>query len=241
MRQWSPISIGARSRAALAPLTLIDKDPDPASATHDALFDGFFAWVQAGACWDPCGRNWGADYLQWFYGTMAGPAYADKIKVAGVWPGFDDRLAPWGLGRYISRAGGAVWTGTWALANQHGAGIALISTWNDSEEGSDIEFGIDGGLVDMEDPFPETLIRSTPVKVIWNAARGPREVQLYKDCAPGPYYAHTHAPGVSLDLGPGEAHEIKVWVGDTPLVKVVKIRNPDPRCDAPVTGGWCPR
>ena len=232
-------------RAALAPVTLIDKDPDPGTSlvqgTRDALFDGFFGWVQAGACWDSCGTHWGQDYLDWFYDRMAQPAYAAKILVAPVWPGFDDHLAPWGKERYISRAGGAVWTGTWNQANTHGAGIALISTWNDSEEGSDIEDGLDGRTVDMEDPFPETLIRSTPVKVVWNPARGPADVQVYKHCARDPDYRRIHESGVSIDLLPGEVHEIKVWVSDPPLVKVVKVRHPDPRCAEGAAGACCPR
>ena len=161
---------------------------------------------------------------------MAAPEYSTKITVGGAWPGFDDRLAPWGLGRFISRAGGAVWNGTWGLANAHGAGILLIATWNDTEEGSDVESGFDGGLVDMNDGLSETLIRSTPVKVVWSGEPQSRKVQLYKDCAQLPYYDELHTSGVVLPLGPGEAHEIKVWVGNTYLAKVVKVRNPDPRC-----------
>lgn len=124
-------------------VTLLDKDPDPANPAHDDLFDGFYAWVQPTAGqWEADGEEWGEGYLGWFYATMANPPYTDKITVGGVWPGFDDTLASWGSGRYMWRRCGQTWYDTWRLFKESGPPYVMIDTWNDFEEGSDIENGI---------------------------------------------------------------------------------------------------
>jgi hypothetical protein len=78
-------------------ITLLDEDPDPGVPAHDALFDGFNYWVQA-TPWRPDSySDWGEDYLNWFYPTLQNPAYKNKIGIGGVWPGFDDSRAGWGV------------------------------------------------------------------------------------------------------------------------------------------------
>jgi hypothetical protein len=124
-------------------VTLFDKDPNPDHPKHDAQFNGFYAWVQpTGGEWSPDCTEWGEGYLTWFYNTMASPTYAEKGTVGGVWPGFDDSLAPWGSGRCMSRRCGRTWRDTWRLAEQYDPPIVMIQTWNDFEEGTDVEFGI---------------------------------------------------------------------------------------------------
>jgi hypothetical protein len=129
------------------PITLIDKDPNPATLGRDALFDGFFAWVQPTfpPGWLPDGTEWGAGYLDWFYRTMKDPNYADKVAVGSVWPGFDDTLASWtpeDQKRYIWRRCGQTWQDTWGVAHMYDPPYVLIATWNDFEEGTDIEYGV---------------------------------------------------------------------------------------------------
>jgi hypothetical protein len=124
-------------------VTLLDKDPDPDHPGHDAQFDGFYAWVQPTAGeWSPDCTEWGEGYLTWFYNTMASPTYAEKGTVGGVWPGFDDSLAPWGSGRCMSRRCGQTWRDTWWFVKQYNPTVVMIQTWNDFEEGTDVEFGI---------------------------------------------------------------------------------------------------
>lgn len=124
-------------------VTLLDEDPNPDDPAHDGQFDGFYAWVQAtNGQWQADGSEWGEAYLHWFYQTMAGPAYASKVTVGGVWPGFDDSSASWGLGRFISRRCGQTWQDTWRLAEQYQSLIVMIATWNDFEEGTAVEYGL---------------------------------------------------------------------------------------------------
>lgn len=218
-------------RAAMSThqVTLIDEDPNPDDPTpHDTLFDGFFAWVQPGAAgWDPLGLEWGGDYLQWFYQTLASTNYEDKLAVGGVWPGFDDLLAPWTESRFMSRAGGDVYQKTWDLATAHGAGVVMIATWNDYEEGTDIEAGIQM-VVDMqaaEANAPEVLTRSSPLAATWQGGEG--AFQLYHDCQL--ICDQLREPAVPVaNLESGEAYELKLWLSPEPLPRTVLIRSPDP-------------
>ena len=137
---WSHV----RSQMGIT-LSLLDEDPNPDDQQHDVQFDGFYAWVQPPSSgWRANGSEWGHDYLSWFYGVMTGlsPTYTNRLAVGGVWPGFDDSAAPWGQNRYMWRRCGQTWRDTWRLANQFDPPYVMIATWNDFEEGSDIEFGI---------------------------------------------------------------------------------------------------
>lgn len=229
---------------ALGPVVLLNRDPNPLDPTHDAAFDGFYAWVWPGAAgWDPKGTAWGEPYLQWFYSTMATMDYAGKIAVGGAWPGFDDSLAPWckDRGRYMARTGGAVYQATWDLATASGVGTVMIATWNDFEEGTDIEYGIDM-VVDMDPGLPPSLLRNSLVEVTWTPGGGD-VFQIYQDCAL--ICEGSPTPPLTLRLRPGSAYELKLWQGPQPQTVVIKARRPPPIfCDAFESGDtsawWAP-
>ena len=123
------------------PVILVDKDPDPTAAAHDALFDGFYSWVQASnAQWQP--SDWGGEYLTWFYRTMNTSAYINKLTIGGVWPGFNDKRNVRSTERYMARRCGQTWIDTWNLVKTYNPPIVMIATWNDFTEDTDIEDGI---------------------------------------------------------------------------------------------------
>ena len=219
----------SRVRAGLSgPVTLIDRNPDPDDPQHYADFDGFYAWVQPSrAVWDSRGKDWGKKYLKWFYSTMRSRPYRDKITVGGVWPGFDDSLAPWGSRRFMSRRDGLVYERAWKMAEKARAPVVMIGTWNDFEEGTDIEYGA-RMVVDMELPVPEVLLRSSPLGVVWDPTRGEGALQVYRDG--NLIYDEQHGPGVFFALESGIAYEVKLWIGGRPepFAKAVKIRQQDP-------------
>jgi len=115
---------------------------------YAAAFDGLYAWINPGKKgWAADGSNWGEDYLRNFYESMQ-TKYPDKIAIGAAWPGFDDRKASWGLGRYMSQRCGQTLADTMNLQRQfstvdHPQPFLLIATWNDYEEGSAIERGIE--------------------------------------------------------------------------------------------------
>lgn len=110
-------------------------------------FNGFYPWVQPGAAgWAPDGSHWGKEYLIDFYKTMA-TKYPDKILVGGAWAQFNDAKASWGLNRHISARCGQTFLDTlnfWKAYVPKGQVIpfVLVETWNDYEEGTDIEPGL---------------------------------------------------------------------------------------------------
>jgi hypothetical protein len=228
------IDWAAVRKGVAMPITLLERDPTSTIPLHDEQFDGHYPWVRPSGPWLPSGLDWGREYLDWFYATMASPPYGHRIAVGGIWGGFDDMLAPWGQDRYMARhtvEGARVLHKTRELAVNAGARVTILETWNDIEEGSDHEYTeleapTDNMIVDMELLDPEILVRSSPMQVTWHASRGGLPLQLYKDMKL--FYERTHSPGVFLKLVPGCAYEVKIWVGGTPIAKTIKVRHEDP-------------
>lgn len=106
--------------------------------------DGAFSWI-APETVHP-GDQEGLRYLEHFH-EVAG-RHPNKFVMGSAYKGFDDSLAGWGKGRKIEQSCGKTWLATFAILsrfyNQHHPLPALIiPTWNDWEEGTEIESGID--------------------------------------------------------------------------------------------------
>jgi hypothetical protein len=126
------------------PPLLIYKDQ---SAKFPNAFDGFYAWVQPGQNgWARDGSHYGEDYLEYFYKNMI-THHPDKIAVGAVWPGFDDSRASWSRNRHMAYRCGKTFEDTLRVfrhyyGRENPPPYLLIVTWNDYEEGTDIERGI---------------------------------------------------------------------------------------------------
>jgi hypothetical protein len=122
---------------------LIYKDPDQKWA---GAFDGFYAWVQPGkGGWQRDGSNWGQQYLDDFYTTMT-RSYPQKLAVGGAWPGFNDTRASWSRNRHMNpRCGRTLEESLQMFRRYYDASrllpFLLIETWNDYEEGTNVEGG----------------------------------------------------------------------------------------------------
>lgn len=124
------------------PPILIYKDHPPPQYAKD--FDGLYAWVHPGREWDPKGGDWGKEYLEKFYEKTQG---SGKMIVGGVWPGFNDTKASWSLNRHMDRRCGQTFEDTLKIFHryddsEHPMPFMLIATWNDYEEGTQIETGV---------------------------------------------------------------------------------------------------
>jgi hypothetical protein len=135
-----------RVRAAVdqweRPPILIYKDQPPAQYAKD--FDGLYAWVHPGKAWDPKGGDWGKEYLERFYEKAQS---SGKLIVGGIWPGFNDTKASWSLNRHMDRRCGQTFEDTLKLFHRYDDSerpmpFMLIATWNDYEEGTQIETGV---------------------------------------------------------------------------------------------------
>jgi hypothetical protein len=107
--------------------------------TH-MLSDGSYSWVM------PTTSDYGMSYLNSFY--VAGMSYPAEETVGATYKGFNDTLASWGSNRIMSQQCGQTWLQTFAKLNSlHNSGNQLpylqLVTWNDYEEGTEIESGID--------------------------------------------------------------------------------------------------
>ena len=104
--------------------------------------DGGFAWIapEVATSNDPAALA----YLLTYYGTATATA---KASTGSAYSGFDDSLAPWGAHRKIDQQCGNTWLQTLDVAGDYYStssqmsGIQLV-TWNDYEEGTEIETGI---------------------------------------------------------------------------------------------------
>ena len=126
------------------PPLLIDENPP---GSYAGVFDGFYPWINPGPKgWAADGSHWGKQYLADFYQLMA-KDYSDKIIVGGAWPQFNDHNATWSLNRHMSARCGQTFQDTFNFWRKYFSPdtpipFILVETWNDYEEGSEIETGI---------------------------------------------------------------------------------------------------
>jgi hypothetical protein len=105
-----------------------------------ALSDGSYSWVM------PQTTDYGMSYLSNFYATGLGSPNLETVGAA--YKGFNDDLAAWGTGRVMSQQCGQTWLQTFSEANStfnsaHQLPYLQLVTWNDYDEGTEIESGID--------------------------------------------------------------------------------------------------
>jgi len=105
--------------------------------------DGAYAWIAPETA-GPVDRM-ALQYLDRFYSAAQ---HSDKIAMGSAYKGFNDSDASWGKGRVIDQQCGHTWLATFAEAGRfysaaHQLPALIIPTWNDYEEGTEIETGID--------------------------------------------------------------------------------------------------
>jgi hypothetical protein len=110
--------------------------------TH-TLSDGSYSWVM------PTTADYGMSYLSSFYDT--GMSFSGEQTVGATYKGFNDTLASWGSNRIMGQQCGQTWLQTFSEVNGlYSAGKQLpylqLVTWNDYEEATEIESGIDNCL-----------------------------------------------------------------------------------------------
>jgi hypothetical protein len=107
--------------------------------TH-AMSDGSYSWVM------PWASDFGLGYLANFYDT--GLAFGNLETMGATYKGFNDALAAWGSGRFMDQQCGQTWLKTFSEINAlydqaRQLPYLQLVTWNDYEEGTEIESGID--------------------------------------------------------------------------------------------------
>jgi hypothetical protein len=104
---------------------------------------GSYSWMHATS------TVYGMDYLTKFYNAaMAAP---QQMSWGAGYKGFNDTLASWTLNRVVGQQCGQTWLQTFSMLNSYyNSGnqlpILQLVTWNDYEEGTEVESGIDNCL-----------------------------------------------------------------------------------------------
>ena len=105
--------------------------------------DGGYSWIapESAGPGDPLALK----YLERFYSKAQA---SDKIAMGSAYKGFDDSEASWGKGASLISNVGKTWLATFAVVDHfyssaHQLPALIIPTWNDYEEGTEIETGID--------------------------------------------------------------------------------------------------
>jgi hypothetical protein len=87
--------------------------------------------------------------LNWFYSNVL-KSYPSMASYGAVWKGFNDTIASWSPtgGRHIDQSCGQTWLNTFKSINQYYSASNQLDalqlvTWNDYEEGTELETGID--------------------------------------------------------------------------------------------------
>jgi hypothetical protein len=91
-------------------------------------------------------NDWGQSYLDNFYSTAL--LYPGEHAFGAMYKGFNDTLASWGSNRIINQNCGQTWLSTFPeIGKYYSTATQLESvqlvTWNDYEEATEIESGID--------------------------------------------------------------------------------------------------
>jgi hypothetical protein len=110
--------------------------------TH-TLSDGSYSWVM------PTTTDYGVGYLNSFYNT--GMGFQNEQTVGATYKGFNDAFASWGSHRVMGQQCGQTWLQTFGKLNSlYNSGKQLpdlqLVTWNDYEEATELESGIDNCL-----------------------------------------------------------------------------------------------
>ncbi len=109
---------------------------------------GAYSWVSP--LQGPADPNYDdAAYLRDFYSKAL--LQTGLHTFGSLYKGFDDTLASWGQNRHIVQKCGQTWLNTFATANQYFSASKPLEamqlvTWNDYEEGSEMETGLDNCL-----------------------------------------------------------------------------------------------
>lgn len=145
---WSAVK--AHTDTYPAPFKYIHQFGSFTTASYD---NGRFAWVQPPVYSSTQQFWWGSNtslsptYVDNFY--SAGLAHPSQLTIGGIWKGFDDNNASWGKNRVIAQQCGQVLLNTANEISKYFGGsnpqlpYVQVVTWNDYEEGTAVEDGID--------------------------------------------------------------------------------------------------
>ncbi len=112
------------------------------SGFTDTDSDGSFAWTNVSSNVNDMGLSSQDSFYK------AGIAHPSLLTIGSAYKGFNDTIASWGSNRIKNQQCGQTWLAIWAEAGKYYSSAKQltslqIATWNDYEEGTEVESGID--------------------------------------------------------------------------------------------------
>ncbi|PSH04779.1 MAG: hypothetical protein CXZ00_05255 [Acidobacteria bacterium] len=134
-------------------------------------FDGAYAWPSPNAS-NPA--DIGMSYLDYFYNT--GLSHPASLAFGTGYKGFNDKLAAWTANRVTNQNCGQTFLKTFAeIAKYYSVNRQLfavqLATWNDYEEGTELETGVDNCV--------SIQASSAGTKVSWSITGNPNTIDHY--------------------------------------------------------------
>jgi hypothetical protein len=166
---------------------------------------GAFVWVAPGLASQKAGVANLSELKEFYRYARTEPA---KIAVGGVFKGFDDLLAAWAKPNekhYLPQACGATWLQTFDIVNQNyntarQLPFLQLITWNDYEEGTALETGIDNCVT------LQTNLSGNALAVKLSHAETVDHLELYESPAKGPFrLINRYAPQTAVIALPANA------------------------------------
>ena len=174
--------------------------------------NGGFSWVNVNTA---DANDWGQSYLDSFY--AAGLEHGKDAVVGSGYKGFNDTQSGWGTHRILNQNCGQTWLATLdEISKYYGGnprlnGVQLV-TWNDYEEGTEIETGIDNCV--------SVSAKAAGNSVIWKTTGDESTIDHYSVWSSSDGKSFTHLADVkvgshSADLASAGIHHgsgVKVYV-----------------------------
>ncbi len=185
---------------------------------------GAFPWMEPEAI-----ANFTAGFddtsdLTWFYSNSVS-SYPTMSAFGATWKGFNDTIADWSGNRHIDQNCGQTWLRTFNTVNQYYSATKQLPalqlvTWNDYEEGTEVETGIDNCL-----SLTSTLSGS---QLQWSAGGDESTVDHYTVYAStdgqnlaslGDFATGTHSVDLSAFTIPAGSYKVYVQAIGKPTIR----------------------
>jgi len=183
-----------------------------------AQTNGGFSWVNVNTA-DP--NDWGQSYLDSFYAT--GKEHSSDAVVGSSYKGFNDTLSGWGTHRVLNQNCGQTWLSTLdEIGKYYGgnpglSGVQLV-TWNDYEEGTEIESGIDNCV--------SVTAKASGTSVVWQISGDESTVDHYAVWSSSDGQSFTHLANVKSGIHSADLSSANVRPGSGVKVYVQAVGKP---------------
>jgi hypothetical protein len=191
--------------------------------------NGGFSWVNINTA---DANDWGQSYLDSFY--AAGLEHGKEAVVGSSYKGFNDSQSGWGAQRVMNQNCGQTWLATLdEIGKYYGGnprlnGVQLV-TWNDYEEGTEIETGVDNCV--------SVSSKAAGSSLVWQVSGDEKTIDHYAVWSSSDGQNFNHITDVAVGTHTADLSSAKIGKGSGIKIYVQAVGKPSiiNRLSAPVT------